>query len=131
MAYYCRGLTKAERNYSTTELECLEVVAAVKHFAYYPESFKSFIFGQNEKKVLQDLQGALINSATILFLVLFIELDHCMEMLGGIELDHCMEMLGGIELDHCMEMLGGIELDHCMEMLGGIELDHCMEMLGG
>ena len=35
VVHYSRGLTKAERNDSTIELECLAVVAAVKHFAYY------------------------------------------------------------------------------------------------
>ena len=38
VAYFLRGLTMAERNYSTTELECLAVVATVRHFAYCLES---------------------------------------------------------------------------------------------
>lgn len=35
IAYYSRSLLPAERNYHTTDLECLAVVAALKHFRCY------------------------------------------------------------------------------------------------
>ena len=35
MAYYSRQLQGAEANYAATELECLAVVAAVRHFETY------------------------------------------------------------------------------------------------
>ena len=38
VAFFSRGLNRAERNYSVTELECLAVVATVKHFSFYLES---------------------------------------------------------------------------------------------
>ena len=38
VAFFSWGLNRAERNYSVTELECLAVVEAVKHFSFYLES---------------------------------------------------------------------------------------------
>ena len=35
LAYYSRKLSKAERNYSATELEGLTVVASIQHFSVY------------------------------------------------------------------------------------------------
>ena len=38
VAFLSRGLNRAEKNYSVTELEYLAVVAAVKHFSFHFES---------------------------------------------------------------------------------------------
>ena len=38
VAYYSRKLAPTQRNYSVTEQECLAVVMAVRHFAFYLES---------------------------------------------------------------------------------------------
>ena len=35
VAFYSRQLRSSEKNYSSTELECLAVVAAIKHFECY------------------------------------------------------------------------------------------------
>lgn len=40
VAYYSRVFNAAQRNYSTTERECLAVIAAIEHF-------RPFLFGQN------------------------------------------------------------------------------------
>ena len=54
VAYYSKGLTKAEKNYSTTELECLAVVSAVKHFAFYLESLPFKIITDHRSLVYLD-----------------------------------------------------------------------------
>ena len=54
MAYYSIGLTKAEKNYSTTKLEYLAVVSAVKHFAFYLKSLPFKVITDHRSLVYLD-----------------------------------------------------------------------------
>ena len=43
-----RSLSKSELNYSTTEMECLAVIAAVQHFKHYLYGRTFTVYGDHE-----------------------------------------------------------------------------------
>lgn len=60
VAFFSRQLSAAEANYTVTELECLAVVAAIRHFETYLDG-RHFLI-QTDHKALEYLQTAHLNN---------------------------------------------------------------------
>ena len=100
VAHYSRGLTTAERNDSTIELECLAVVAAVKHSAYYLKIVYHLKVITDHRSILLEVLKSLQDLRWALTLQPFVVgvIHRAGSMYGNVDVDGLSRMISTPEM---------------------------------